>query len=175
MRFCQRVWKRMLSELAERKFVIRWIEVAAKHVGSPQTRRRWFALAIRGSPFTEEGFADILPAHFGGFTWQALNLKCYGGFSGVNFNPPGRPPPARWLCASGIDLNGVEARLRILGHAVVPLQAFLAARVVSTLIDRGFGHPQVPFAEHGLHAARFIPASLPLWSQLILSNRRCPT
>jgi hypothetical protein len=133
-----------LGELDERGFVTRWIEVAAKHVGCPQTRRRWFALAIRGSPFSEEGFADIIPEGLRLAAGQTMNLNFYDGISGANFNPPGRPPPERWHSDGDMHRDAVEARLRMLGNAVVPLQAFLAARALSTLIGGESAFPRLP-------------------------------
>ena len=111
------VWRPLFDVLAVRGFALRWCTVSASNVGAPQRRARWFALAQRGDDVEQR--ADRLPDVF---------LPPLADQSGVNFNG-GRPPPGRWLLPKE-EYSQVCERLKLLGNAVVPLQAHLAARLL---------------------------------------------
>ena len=101
-------------------------------VGCPQKRKRWFFLARRGES-AHVPFADSLPLHFPdgpGVSTGRPRVHCPAQHSGVNFNS-GRPCPSRWLVPKE-DYSSLRDRLRMLGNAVVPQQARLAAQLLST-------------------------------------------
>ena len=117
------VWQPLFQALGSRGFTVQWCTLEASRVGSPQTRRRWFAVARRVGLGVS---ASLNPA--GAAPPRARKDGKLGRFeeqSGIHFNG-GRPPPARWLLPPSAYV-AVEARLRMLGNAVVPLQAHLAA------------------------------------------------
>ena len=60
--------------------------------------------------------------------WPDACLPALAGQTGVNFNG-GRPPPEKWLLPKGEHLQ-VRERLNMLGNAVVPVQAHLAAHLL---------------------------------------------
>ena len=112
------VWRPLFDALADRGFALRWCTVSASNVGAPQRRARWFALAQRGGGVEQRPGAlpdGVLPS-------------LAAGQSGVNFNGS-RPPPERWLLPRE-EYPQVRERLNMLGNAVVPLQAHLAARLL---------------------------------------------
>ena len=111
------VWRPLFDALGVRGFALRWCTVLAANAGAPQRRARWFALAQRGGGFEQR--PDALPDDL---------LPPLSGQSGVNFNG-GRPPPGRWLLPREEHPRVCE-RLNMLGNAVVPLQAHLAARLL---------------------------------------------
>ncbi len=111
------VWRPLFDALAVRGFALRWCTVSASNAGAPQRRARWFALAQRGGGVGQR--TDALPDVF---------LPPLAGQSGVNFNG-GRPPPGRWLLPRE-EHPQVSERLNMLGNAVVPLQAYLATRLL---------------------------------------------
>ena len=108
------VWKRILSELAQRDFAMRWVTVACSQIGAPQRRWRWFLYGCRG-------------IHRGLQFADPLNEPTLLPPSGLEFNA-GRPPPQQWLTRTSSDN---DAQLRMLGNAVVPLQGFTAARLLA--------------------------------------------
>ena len=111
------VWQPLFDALGVRGFALRWCTVSASNAGAPQRRARWFALAQRGGGFEQR--PDALPDDL---------LPPFSGQSGVKFNG-GRPPPGRWLLPREEHPRVCE-RLNMLGNAVVPLQAHLAARLL---------------------------------------------
>ena len=52
--------------------------------------------------------------------------------SGTRFNAPGRPPVHQWMLHRGDYVGDNQERLSLLGNAVVPLQAYFAARLLSS-------------------------------------------
>ena len=90
---------------------IQWCSLAAFHVGSPQGRRRWFAVARRRGAARE-----LLPRR----VRQDGRIPGFLAQSGISFNG-GRPPPERWLLPRD-QWHSVKARLDMLGNAVVPAQ-----------------------------------------------------
>ena len=97
---------------------IQWCTLAAFHVGSPQSRRRWFALARRGPAALSPPRPLRQDGRIAGFARQ----------SGIHFNG-GRPPPERWLLPLE-QYDSVKNRLDMLGNGVIPLQAQLAIRLL---------------------------------------------
>ncbi len=111
------VWKPLFDALEGRGFTIMWVILGACHVGSPQRRSRWFALARRDGHKSPP------------LSLQHDRLPTFEAQSGLNFNG-GRPPATKWLVPKK-EHSSVADRLDMLGNAVVPLQAHLAA----TLLD----------------------------------------
>ena len=112
----------LVDALAQAGFRCSWVSVGAVHVGCPQRRKRWFLLATRGH-MLHQLFAtppdDSLQEHI------AQN-------SGLAFNG-GRPPPTEWMMPRA-EHKHVKARLTQLGNAVIPLQAIVAARLLSSAV-----------------------------------------
>jgi hypothetical protein len=77
---------KLINAIRERGYNCRWVVLAASCAGSPQSRRRWFMLAWRGS-FRP---SDLMPPQ------EALRQFC-AQEAGLDFNG-GRPhPPAEWM------------------------------------------------------------------------------
>jgi len=112
------VWQTLFDELRNRGFAVKWCVLEASHVGAPQCRPRWFALARRG-PASLQLSAEAFPEG------RSANFPSQAG---LLFNG-GRPDPASWLLPRS-DFAQVSARLDMLGNAVVPQQAALAARLL---------------------------------------------
>ena len=125
LRFMTDFWHALMGELAKLGFQIAWISLSAHHVGSPQRRRRVFLLAKRGSALAVP-FGPALPRGPSGVFADA-QLPFLQKNKGLRFNA-GRPPKSDWM-TSKWERN----RLRMLGNAVVPLQANLAARILSSI------------------------------------------
>ena len=118
LRFMPQVWFTAFQELVRRGFAIRWVTLAASQIGSPQKRLRWFMYGVRGS-FKYISFADPL-------TQELLPVD----LTVEAFNPPGRPPLLEWL--TSVPYRACRAHLRMRGNAVIPLQAFTAARMLTS-------------------------------------------
>ena len=112
----------LVDALAQAGFRCSWVSVGAVHVGCPQRRKRWFLLATRGH-MLHQLFAtppdDSLQEHI------AQN-------SGLAFSG-GRPTPMEWMMPRA-EHKHVKARLTQLGNAVIPLQAIVAARLLSSAV-----------------------------------------
>ena len=121
LRSHQEVWRSLLEALWARSFQIRWATVSGENVGVRQRRRRIFLLATRG-PLARAGPFYFLPED------PALDTLIEREWDAA-FNPPGRPPMHRWL-SSAADVD--QARLAMLGDAVIPQQALLAASLFAT-------------------------------------------
>lgn len=113
------VWQPLLDALGSRGFAVKWCVVEAAHVGAPQCRPRWFALARRGHASLRLSAGPLPDGRIPDFAMR----------SGLRFNG-GRPHPSAWLLPRE-DWPRVAARLNMLGNAVVPLQAALAAKLLS--------------------------------------------
>ena len=132
IRSLEQVWCVVLDAFLDRGFSARWVSLPATAAGCPQRRKRWFVLARRGES-AHVPFADSLPLHFPdglGVSTGRPRVHCPAQRSGVNFNS-GRPCSACWL-APEEDYSSLRDRLRMLGNAVVPQQARLAAQLLST-------------------------------------------
>ena len=105
--------------MGSRGFAIKWCVVEASHAGAPQCRLRWFALARRGPASLQLSASPLPDGRVPDFEMR----------SGLHFNG-GRPRPASWLLPKE-DWARVAARLNMLGNAVVPSQAALAAKLLS--------------------------------------------
>ena len=117
------VWRPLFQSLGSRGFNVQWCTLEASHVGSPQTRRRWFALARRervGVSATLRS-ANAAPLN----VRKDARFASFINQSGARFNG-GRPPPDKWLLPI-VESPAAQARLHMLGLGVVPLQARLAA------------------------------------------------
>jgi hypothetical protein len=128
----EQVWCVVLDAFLERGFSVRWASLPATAAGCPQRRKRWFFLARRGES-AHVPFADRLPLQapdVPGVSTCRPRVRCPAQHSGVNFNS-GRPDPSCWL-APQEDYSFLQDRLRMLGNAVVPQQARLAAQLLST-------------------------------------------
>ncbi len=107
------VWQPLLQSLHTMGFGVSWTTVQARHVGIPCRRARWFCLAVRRG--WEGGLvADPLDAT------RALEDWLWPTCS--------KPPPHEFMVTD----RGASERLRLCGLSVVPMQAFLAARVLSS-------------------------------------------
>ena len=109
------VWGYILRNSMARGFTVRWVTVEASHVGIPMRRARWFCLAIRGE--SRRPWVDELP----------VDLKLEPHVWG----PRTQIPDARDWMVTG-DEPGCTQRLSMCGNAVVPIQAFLAARLLAS-------------------------------------------
>ena len=114
LRSMPEVWRHVYSRLRVLGFCIRWVTVDAAHVGIPMRRSRWFCYAARGIPLRV--LADPPSGAPGQEPWL-----------GACALVP-RPPPHEWMVASA---SGAP-RLALCGLAVVPRQAFLAVRLLSS-------------------------------------------
>jgi hypothetical protein len=112
----------LVDALTQAGFRCSWVSVGAVHVGCPQRRKRWFLLATRGH-MLHQLFAtppdDSLREHI------AQN-------SGLSFNG-GRPPPKAWMLPRE-EYKDVKHCLTQLGNCVIPAQAILAARLLSSAV-----------------------------------------
>ena len=123
-RFLGEFWEAVLVALMNLDFQIEWVSLCGTHAGSPQRRRRVFLLARRGkalsTPFAPpfaQGLSGVFadpPQHKG---WQ--------------FNS-GRPSTKEWMTSLSQYRQECH-RLKMLGNAVIPLQANIAARILSSL------------------------------------------
>ena len=118
-------------------FEIQWASLAGTNVGSPQRRRRIFLLARRNlSPIVP--FGPPLPqGPLGEFTnarpsseFTDARLPFFREHQGLKFNL-GRPPTGDWMMTRE-DYAKNQHRLHMLGNAVIPQQANLAARIMSS-------------------------------------------
>ena len=111
------VYSPIFAGLQSRGFVCAWVSVSAQHVGLPMKRKRWFFYAVRHNrlPFS---LADPLPED---------------GLEGHLFTDvSGRPAPELWMTTdSG---RNVCTRLSLIGRTVIPMQAFLAARLLTSCL-----------------------------------------
>ena len=146
-RSLEKMWCLVLDAFLERGFSVRWVSLPATAVGCPQKRTRWFFLARRGEA-VHLPLADSLPMpapDVPGVSTGRPRVRCPVQCSGVNFNS-GRPDPSCWLVPredyiersliADAEEHSVyiclRDRLTMLGNAVVPQQARLAAQLVST-------------------------------------------
>ena len=122
------VWRPLFQALGSQGFTVQWCTLEASCAGSPQGRRRWFAVARRWPGSLGGPSVSASPHSVGAAPPSARKdgrLARFEEQSGARFNG-GRPPPTRWLLPRNA-YPAVEARLRMLGNAAAPLQAYLAA------------------------------------------------
>lgn len=142
VRFHRGAWRMLLTLLDARDFHTRWVSLPCESVGAPQKRVRWFALAVRGA-HPSSSFADALgePGVFAGSPragsvgapgLQSACLTAFRDESGRRFNAPGQPPVHRWMLPRSDYGGTTRERLKMLGNAVVPLQAVLAASLLAS-------------------------------------------
>ena len=139
----------MLSALADRGFKTQWVSLSAASVGSPQRRRRIFMLAKRGSALAVK-FGPALPRGASGVLANApaadvrldARLPWLRERRGLDFNS-GRPPAIEWMM-SAEQYKHDRHRLKLLGNAIVPLQANLAARIMASSWAPGDGKGWAP-------------------------------
>ena len=118
-RFLGEFWEAVLVALMDLDFQIEWVSLCGTHAGSPQRRRRVFLLARRGKALSTP-FA--LPVAQGSF---------FGKHKGLHFNS-GRPSTKECMTTLSQYMQEYH-RLKMLGNAVIPLQANIAARILSSL------------------------------------------
>ena len=129
IRFLEEFWKAVLSALTELGFQIEWVSLSGTHVGCPQRRRRVFFLARRGAALLTP-FGPSLPRGPSGVSADA-QLPCLLVNKGLYFNA-GRPAVGEWMMSKEKCRQECH-RLKMIGNAVIPLQANLAARILSSL------------------------------------------
>lgn len=128
-RFQAQFSEALLVALMNPDFQIERVSLSGTHVGSPQRRRRVFLLARRGKalstlfvpPFARGAsgvFADPQSAFF-------------RQHRGLQFNSV-RPSTKEWMTSLSHYKQKCH-RLQMLGNAVIPLQANMAARILSSL------------------------------------------
>ena len=128
-RFMEQFWRAVLLELTELGFQIEWVSLSGTHVGSPQRRRRVFLLARRGAALLTP-FGPSLPRGPSGVSADA-QLPFLRLNKGLHFNA-GRPAAREWMMSKEQYRQECH-RLKMIGNAVIPLQANLAARILSSL------------------------------------------
>ena len=126
------VWSTILTEFWRRGYVFRWCCVSSKNAGSPQSRRRWFGLAIRRDVIKENGFFGIPEVE--PITLAELDKRVQGPWNGempplehrMAFNPSAAPIEGRLYATPE-----VKTRLRQLGNQVSPQCGEIAFRMLA--------------------------------------------
>ena len=128
-RFLGEFWEAVLVALMNLDFQIEWVSLSGTHAGSPQRRRRVFLLARRGeallTPFAPP-FARGLSGVF-----ADPQSAFIGQHKGLQFNS-GRPSTKEWMTSLSQYRRECH-RLKMLGNAVIPQQANIAAQILSSL------------------------------------------
>jgi site-specific DNA-cytosine methylase len=127
-RFMREFWEAVFRELSGLGFQIEWASLSATHVGSPQRRRRIFLLARHDSAVAVP-CAPPLPRRPSGVITDA-RLPFLLRHQGLSFNS-GRPSAGEWMM-SPEEYRQQRHGLLMLGNAVIPLHASLAARILSS-------------------------------------------
>ena len=129
-RFMTDFWKAVVMELLALDFNILWVSLSGAHTGSPQRRRRVFLLARRN----EASLTPLAPPFAQGLS--GVSADSQSNFlrqnRGLRFNS-GRPSTSEWM-TSLTQYKQDCHRLKMLGNAVIPLQANLAARILSSSV-----------------------------------------
>lgn len=127
-RFMPEFWKAVLAELLKLCFEIRWVSLSCTHIGCPQRRRRVFLLARRGEALLKP-FAPPFAQGLSGISADPQSDFIRRN-RGLHYNS-GRPSTNEWMTLLSQYKQECH-RHRMLGNAVVPLQANMAARILSS-------------------------------------------
>ena len=118
-RFLGEFWEAVLVALMNLDFQIEWVSLCGTDAGSPQRRRRVFLLARRGKALSTPFAPPVAQGSF------------IGKHKGLHFNSGW---PSTKECMTTLSQYMQEYhRLKMLGNAVIPLQANIAARILSSL------------------------------------------
>ena len=120
-RVMEPVWREILTTLAERKFRATWARISASNVGCFMTRSRWFLLAIRtGAPTID---------------FPRITLQDLAFMRATPWNKywDAAPSPKKWMLPKHCYDSKCAARLCMCGSTVVPVQAEVAMRILSSV------------------------------------------
>ena len=129
------VWTTVLTSMDSMGYDLRWTSLSAKQVGAPQSRRRWFALAVRRDVIQEQGFFGVPGVEPISRTdlETMVQEEWNGGLPPLEkrmlFNQlkTGESPVEGRLYATPLD----KVRLRQLGNQVVAKQGTVAFRMLA--------------------------------------------
>jgi DNA (cytosine-5)-methyltransferase 1 len=115
----------LVEGLHARRFQLKWIVIEAKNVGAKHARSRWFGLATHD---------DVDPMELGRLV-PKLDQKELTKMCTSEWNASNKPAKHKWLIPKTACTKTTAARLRMMGNAVVPLQATAALQILAHMGD----------------------------------------